>query len=126
MEILKKNLGSLIDSLSKKDRGKINDRLIDLISVYPFNEYEYIISNFIGIKKINWMIILKSEKNNLVRNEYLHIFERYGSPTSFGITWAQSHVHSIAPEIKNRRNNCVLVLIMNMISFSSMAKIGLK
>jgi len=126
MEILKKNLGSLVDSLSRENRDKINNRLIVLISVYPFNEYEYIISNLLGLKKIKLDDYFKIREEYLIRNEYLHIFERYGSPTSFGITWAQSHVHSIAPEIKNRRNNRVLVLTMNMISFSSMAKTGLK
>lgn len=100
MEILKKNLGSLVDSLSRENRDKINNRLIVLISVYPFNEYEYIISNLLGLKKIKLDDYFKIREEYLIRNEYLHIFERYGSPTSFGITWAQSHVHSIAPEIK--------------------------
>jgi hypothetical protein len=36
----------------------------------------------------------------LDRNEYLHIYEKYGSPTAFGITWAQSHIHAIIPEMK--------------------------
>ena len=31
----------------------------------------------------------------------MHIYEKYGSPTAFGITWAQSHIHTIIPEMKN-------------------------
>ena len=100
MEILKKKLEDLVDSLSRENKEKISNRLIDLISVYPFNEYEYIISNLLGLRKIDLDDYFKIREEYLIRNEYLHIFERYGSPTSFGITWAQSHVHSIAPEIK--------------------------
>jgi hypothetical protein len=100
MEILKKKLEDLVNSLSRENKEKISNRLIDLISVYPFNEYEYIISNLLGLRKIDLDDYLKIREEYLIRNEYLHIFERYGSPTSFGITWAQSHVHSIAPEKK--------------------------
>ena len=70
------------------------------MSVYPFNEYEYIISNLLGIGKITLGDYLKIREEYLVRNEYLHIYEKYGSPTAFGITWAQSHIHAIVPEMK--------------------------
>ena len=53
-----------------------------------------------GIDKITLEDYLRIREEYLVRNEYLHIYEKYGSPTSFGITWAQSHVHAIAPEMK--------------------------
>lgn len=48
MEVLKKKLEELISTLSEEDKGKIESRLSDLISVYPFNEYEYIISSLLA------------------------------------------------------------------------------
>ena len=100
METLKKKLEKLIDALSAENKDKLKNHLEDLISVYPFNEYEYIISNLLGLDKIKLNDYLEIRDEYLARNEYLHIFEKYGSPTAFGITWAQSHIHAIAPEIK--------------------------
>jgi len=100
METLKKNLENLIDALSKEERDRLKNQLEKLMSVYPFNEYEYIISNLLGLDKITLNFYLKIRDEYLMRNEYLHIFEKYGSPTSFGITWAQSHIHAIIPELK--------------------------
>ena len=100
MEILKENLEKLVDQLSKSSKENLRNNLKDLISVYPFNEYEYIISNLLGLDKITLKAYLKIRDEYLERNEYLHIFEKYGSPTAFGITWAQSHIHAIIPEIK--------------------------
>lgn len=99
MEILRKNLKKLIETLSIQDRDKLKNRLDDLISVYPFNEYEYIISNLLGLDKIKLSDYLEIRDEYLARNEYLHLFEKYGSPTAFGITWAQSHIHAIIPEL---------------------------
>jgi len=100
MEILEENLAKLLDQLPANDRKKLKDRLRDLMSVYPFNEYEYIISNLLGLDKITLNEYLNIREEYLARNEYLHIFEKYGSPTGFGITWAQSHIHAIVPEMK--------------------------
>jgi len=100
MEILKKNLEKLIGRLPVNDKNKLRNSLKELMSVYPFNEYEYIISNLLGINKLTLEDYLKIREEYLARNEYLHIYEKYGSPTAFGITWAQSHVHAIVPEMK--------------------------
>jgi len=100
MEILKANLEKLLGQLPANDSEKLKDRLKELMSVYPFNEYEYIISNLLGLDKITLDDYLKIREEYLARNEYLHIFEKYGSPTGFGITWAQSHIHAIVPEMK--------------------------
>lgn len=52
MDLLKNKLNKLIDELSADKRDAIRTRLADLISVYPFNEYEYIISSLMGFGKI--------------------------------------------------------------------------
>ena len=86
METLKKKLEKLMDTLSTENKDKLKNHLEDLISVYPFNEYEYIISNLLGLDKIKLNDYLEIRNEYLTRNEYLHIFEKYGSPTAFGIT----------------------------------------
>ena len=50
MEKLKAHLESLIDEL--EDSFTVYDRLQNLISVYPFNEYEYMISTLLGRGKL--------------------------------------------------------------------------
>jgi hypothetical protein len=100
MEILTENLEELIEALPTDNREKLRSKLSDLMSVYPFNKYEYIISNLFGLKRITLDDYLAIREEYLARNEYLHIYEKYGSPTAFGITWAQSHIHAIAPEIQ--------------------------
>ena len=100
MEILKNKLNKLISELSKEKKDKIKNQLINLVSVYPFNEYEYIISSLMGFRKITLDDYYEIRDEYLIRNEYLHIYEKYGSPTAFGITWAQSHIHSIIPKMK--------------------------
>ena len=100
MHILKVQLEKLINSLLAHEQEQLKNRLDDLISVYPFNEYEYVISSLLGLNKITLTDYLKIRNEYLERNEYLHIYEKYGSPTAFGITWAQSHIHAIVPEMK--------------------------
>ncbi|MEA1962658.1 MAG: hypothetical protein U9M94_00290 [Patescibacteria group bacterium] len=98
MEILKNKLEELIDSLSKNDGKSIKNRLENLISIYPFNEYEYIISSLLGIKRITIDDYLEIRDEYIARNLYLHIFE-ISAPRTFGEQWAQGHLKEIAPEL---------------------------
>lgn len=96
MEILKKHLEKIIDSLSAQDKLKLKNHLDDLISVYPFNEYEYIISNLLGLNKITLNDYLEIRDEYIARNMYLYIFEM-SAPRSFGEQWAQGHLKEIVP-----------------------------
>jgi len=98
MEILKKNLEKMIDSLSVEDREKLKNRLEDLISVYPFNEYEYIISSLLGLGKITLDDYLEIRDEYIARNMYLYIFE-ISAPRGFGEQWAQGHLKELVPEL---------------------------
>lgn len=99
MDILKKDLEKLYKLLPLDSQKKLAKDLSGLVSVYPFNEYEYLISNLLALKKISLSNYLKIRNNYLSRNKHLYIFEKYNSPTSFGITWAQNHLHSLIPEM---------------------------
>lgn len=98
MEILKKRLGKLVDSLSVDDKKNLRKRLEDLISVYPFNEYEYIISSLLGLKKIKLDEYIEIRDEYIARNMYLYIFE-ISAPRGFGEQWAQGHLKELAPEL---------------------------
>jgi hypothetical protein len=50
MERLRRALNELIGRL--EDAEDFRTRLEDLVSVYPFNEYEYIISTLLGRHKL--------------------------------------------------------------------------
>ena len=97
----------LISRLPRTKGTALQKSIENLASVYPFNEYEYILSNLLGMDSIELCDYIEIREDYTNRNEYLHIFEKYGSPTSFGITWAQSYVHSISPELKkpSRKTN---------------------
>lgn len=98
MDHLKENLNKLIDELSADKKEIIKNRLTDLFSVYPFNEYEYIISSLMGFGKITLEDYYEIRDEYIARNMYLYIFE-IGSPRGFGEQWAQGHLKELVPEL---------------------------
>ena len=49
MELLKQHLDNLLEQLEQEKREEIMQRLDDLFSVYPFNEFEFLIAtNYLG------------------------------------------------------------------------------
>ena len=99
MELLKKHLNRLINKLSTKEGRQLKNRLNNLVSVYPFNDYEYIISHFLGLNKITLSDYLEMRDDYIARNMYLYIFE-ISAPRGFGEQWAQGHLKEIVPELK--------------------------
>ena len=98
MEILKKHLEKLINKLSSQQRKILKNRLDDLISVYPFNEYEYIISSLLGLNKITLDDYLEIRDEYIARNMYLYIFE-ISAHRGFGEQWAQGHLKELVPDL---------------------------
>lgn len=98
MEKLQKKLNGLIEALSKEKRDEIKARLEDLVSVYPFNEYEYIISVLLGMDKISMEDYYEIRDEYIARNMYLYIFE-ISAPRGFGETWAQGHLKELIPDL---------------------------
>lgn len=97
MEYLKEKLNKLIDELSEDKKDIIKSRLSDLVSVYPFNEYEYIISSLMGFGKITLEDYYEIRDEYISRNMYLYIFE-IASPRGFGELWAQGHIKELEPD----------------------------
>lgn len=98
MEQLKQKLMKLVQELKKDEHDQVMQRLDDLVSVYPFNEYEFLISSLMGYKKISIDDYYEIRDDYIAKNPYLYVFE-ISAPRSFGETWAQGHLKEIAPEL---------------------------
>lgn len=97
MEKLKQQLEQLIDELS--DSEDVRERLAYLFSVYPFNEYEYMISTLLGRGKLTIDDYYELREEYIARNLYLYIFE-ISAPRGFGEKWAQGHLKELVPELQ--------------------------
>lgn len=98
MEHLKIQLMRLVDELESTQHQLMMQRLADLVSVYPFNEYEFMLSSLMGYQKITLDDYYLLRDEYIARNLYLYIFE-ISAPRGFGETWAQGHLKAIAPEL---------------------------
>lgn len=96
MEKLKQELDRLIATLP--NAVDFRQRLQDLFSVYPFNEYEYIISALLSADKLTFDDYIELRDSYMERNTFLYIFEIAG-PRTFGEAWAQSHLKELVPEL---------------------------
>lgn len=96
MEKLKQHLDVLIAALP--DEQDFRRKLDDLFSVYPFNEFEYIISALLGNDILSFDQYLEMRDSYMERNAFLYIFEIAG-PRTFGEAWAQSHLKELVPEL---------------------------
>lgn len=98
MEKLKEHLLVLVRELGEKEHEQILKRLDTLISVYPFNEYEFLISSLMGYGKITLDDYHELRDDYIARNMFLYVFE-IGAPRTFGEAWAQGHLKGLVPEL---------------------------
>jgi hypothetical protein len=98
MDELKKYLNLYIEKLATDKKQILKKRLENLISVYPFNEYEYIIATLMGAGKLSLDEYYQMRDEYIARNMYLYIFE-IGAPRGFGEQWAQGHLKELVPAL---------------------------
>ena len=97
MEKMSKEQNQLIERL---ENSKGFRRALDgLVSVYPFNEYEYIISHLLAAQKISLDEYYELRNSYIDRNLYLSIFE-ISAPRGFGDKWALGHLKELVPDLK--------------------------
>lgn len=96
MEKLKDQLDKLLSRL--QDEADVKARLETLVSVYPFNDYEYIISTLLGADVLSLDDYYELRDEYVSRNLYLYIFE-ISAPRGFGEAWAQGHLKELLPEL---------------------------
>ena len=97
MEKLKQELDQLIKTLPNEEA--LRSKLESLVSVYPFNDYEYMISALLGADKLTFEEYLELRDSYISRNPYLKLFE-ISSPTGFGKTWAEGHLLELVPDLQ--------------------------
>ena len=96
MEKLQQKLDELVSQL--KDEKDVRDRLATLLSVYPFNQFEYLISILLGKGVLSLDGYYEIRDEYVARNLYLYIFEISG-PRTFGDAWAQGHLKELVPDL---------------------------
>lgn len=96
MESLRKEIDALLSKLPNE--AQIRERLEALVSVYPFNEYEFLISTLLGLDALTLDGYYELRDNYIARNLYLYIFE-ISAPRTFGEAWAQGHLKELVPEL---------------------------
>ena len=94
MERLNEELDLLLARLPNE--MDVRERLESLVSVYPFNEYEYIISTLLAMDVLTLDGYYDLRDNYIARNLYLYIFE-ISAPRTFGESWAQGHLKELVP-----------------------------
>jgi hypothetical protein len=97
MEELQQELDRLIATLP--NARAFRESLENLVSVYPFNEYEYIIATLLAANKLTYDEYIESRDAYIGRNMFLYIFE-IGAPRGFGEAWAQGHLKELVPDLQ--------------------------
>lgn len=90
---LRAYLDSLAKSLQGEQRDLLTARLNSLASVFPFNEYEYILMFLLDNGVVTFDQYEKLRADYVTANRYLHL---YGlAPRIFGEIWAQKHIRDL-------------------------------
>jgi hypothetical protein len=96
VEHLQEQLDQLLAQVP--DADAIRARLDNLVSVYPFNEYEYIISHLLAAGVLTLDAYRELRENYINRNRLRELFTL--GPTAFGISWAQNHLLGLVPGLQ--------------------------
>ena len=97
MEKLTEQLDILIKRLENSDTFR--EDLEQLVSIYPFSRYEYIISTLFSHGKLQFDEYLEIRDEYINRNLFLPLFE-ITAPRGFGDTWAFGHLTGLEPDFK--------------------------
>lgn len=97
MEQLRAQIDELLNRLDDSDAVRSN--LADLISIYPFNEFEYAISHLLAAGALTLDEYHQLRDDYIDRNLYLYLFE-ISAPRSFGERWAHGHLKELTPELQ--------------------------
>lgn len=97
MEKLRQQLDELLDRLG--NAADVRAKLVELVSIYPFNEFEFIISHLLTADQLTLAEYYEIRNDYIDRNLYLNLFE-ISAPRSFGELWAQGHLKELVPGLQ--------------------------
>ena len=89
-EELRSYLERLVDSLEGGNQALLQARLESLVSVFPFNEYEYMITFLVDRNVISFSEYEELRNNYVSANRYLDLFSL--GPRDFGQIWGEQHL----------------------------------
>ena len=95
---LRQYLENLTQSLESENHQLLRGRLESLISVFPFNEYEYILMFLSDKKLITFQEYEELRKKYVSSNKYLALYSI--APRTFGETWRHQHIIDIDNRFK--------------------------
>jgi len=96
METLRKQLDDFVATLP--DASAVRARVDEVYSVYPFNEFEYVIATLLGRNVLSLDQYYEIRDSYMERNAFLYIFE-ISAPRTFGEAWAQGHLKELVPDL---------------------------
>ena len=96
MEKLRQQLNELVNRLERAE--ELRAKLEELSSVYPFSEFEYIISHLLAADKLSLEEYYEIRDEYINRNLFLYLFE-ISAPRGFGEVWAHGHLRELAPSL---------------------------
>ena len=100
---LRSYLESLIDSLESGNQELLRARLESLVSVFPFNEYEYIIIFLVDRHVISFNEYEELRNNYVSANRYLDLFSL--APRTFGQIWGERHLMDLDRRFQKPNKN---------------------
>ena len=77
----------------------MRSKLKELTSVYPFSEFEYIISHLLAAKRLTLNEYHEIRNDYIDRNLYLYLFE-ISAPRGYGEVWAHGHLKELVPSLQ--------------------------
>jgi hypothetical protein len=96
MQTLRKQLDDFVAALP--DAAAVRARVDEVYSVYPFNEFEYVIATLLGRNVLTLDQYYEMRDSYMERNTFLYIFE-ISAPRTFGEAWAQGHLKELVPDL---------------------------
>lgn len=90
---LREYLDKFVESLKPKDKKLLDARLQSLVSVFPFNEYEYILMFLRDRSVIDFAKYEKLRNRYVLANRYLNLYNL--APRIFGQIWGEQHLQDL-------------------------------
>lgn len=98
LDQLREHIDTLRESLVPEDQRLVEARLEGLASVFPFNEYEYLLMFLVERSVISFLEYEKLRENYVSANRYLSLFGL--APRIFGQVWGEKHIMDLDPRIR--------------------------
>lgn len=102
-EELRSYLEHLIGALENANQELLRVRLESLVSAFPFNEYEYILTFLVDRRVISFNEYEVLRNNYVSANRYLDLFSL--APRVFGQIWGEKHVMDLDKRFEKPNKN---------------------